>query len=208
MYFNQLVLDILTSKHKSTSNKRSHLVGVDGLSGAGKTTLVNKLESVLKKKRHIVLIHLDDHIVERNKRYSTEYDEWYEYYYLQWDIDMLTEELFKKVASNFRELILPFYEKSMDQIRYDRVLIPADCIVLVEGIFLQRKEWKPYIDYTIFIDCPDEIRYKRILNRDTYIGGELEILHKYKRRYWPGEKHYLTTVNPMQKADIIFHGHI
>ena len=41
------------------------------------------------------IFHIDDHIVERNKRYHTGYEEWYEYYYLQWDIAYLQKKFFK-----------------------------------------------------------------------------------------------------------------
>ena len=41
------------------------------------------------------IFHIDDHIVERNKRYHTGYEEWYEHYYLQWDIEWLRRKFFK-----------------------------------------------------------------------------------------------------------------
>ncbi len=43
------------------------------------------------------IFHIDDHIVERNKRYNTGFEEWYEYYYLQWDIEWLRQKFFQKL---------------------------------------------------------------------------------------------------------------
>ena len=153
MCLNELINEILTKFHKRTNKNRSYIVGIDGLSGAGKTTLVNKLESELKNKCNVIVIHIDDHIVERNKRYHTGYEEWYEYYYLQWDIEKLTEELFTKINCNNTKLNLPFYDNSIDKNINKTISITPDSIILIEGIFLQRKEWNTYYDFTVFIDC-------------------------------------------------------
>lgn len=64
-------------KHREA---RPYIVAIDGLSGAGKTTLVNLLKSILDKP---VIIHIDGHIVEKSKRYETGQEQWLEYYQLQ-----------------------------------------------------------------------------------------------------------------------------
>ena len=79
-------------KHK----ENRFILGIDGLSRSGKTTFVANLKENMKQEGipfHI--FHIDDHIVERNKRYHTGYEEWYEYYYLQWDIEWLRQKFFK-----------------------------------------------------------------------------------------------------------------
>lgn len=199
----ELINEITTKFQKRTNKNRSYIVGIDGLSGAGKTTLVHKLKSELKNKYNVVVIHIDDHIVERNKRYNTGYEEWYEYYYLQWDVERLTEELFKKIYGHNTKLTLPFYENSIDKVNLKTISITPDSIILIEGIFLQRKEWKSYYDYTVFIDCPRDVRYERVLRRDTYIGDMHARLEKYKRRYWLGENYYLENENPINMASKI-----
>jgi len=204
MCLNELIEDLLSNFQNRTVRERPYIVGIDGLSGAGKTTLVKKLQDYLKNQCNIVVLHIDDHIVERDRRYHTRYEEWYEYYYLQWDAEMLVEKLFKKLHSNSTELTLPFYDKSIDQIEHKTLSIHSNCMVIIEGIFLQRKEWKEYYDFTIFVDCPREKRYERVLQRDSYIGNEQEILDKYKRRYWLGEDYYLETVKPTEIANKLY----
>lgn len=204
MSLNELVEELFTNFQERTEKSRPYVVGIDGLSGAGKTTLVNKLQSELKKQCDVVVIHIDDHIVERNKRYDTGYEEWYEYYYLQWGVNMLVDKLFKEIHRNSSKLTLPYYDKSMDKTDNKTLSIPSDSMIIVEGVFLQRKEWKSYYDFTVFIDCPREVRHERVLQRDRYIGNEQAILDKYKRRYWLGEEHYLKTVNPLKIANRIF----
>lgn len=184
---------------------RPLIVGIDGLSGAGKTTFVKKLrQELMSQNDDVIILHLDDYIVEKTKRYQTEYEEWYEYYFLQWDIKRLETELFKKINAKSKTLTLPFYDKSADTISTQQIKVSLNTICIIEGIFLQRKEWRDYFDYVIFIDCPRELRVERVLKRDLYIGSHQERLNKYQKRYWLGEEYYLNIENPMSKADIVY----
>lgn len=197
-----MIDEIINKFHSRTNKNRAYIVGIDGLSGAGKTTLVNQLK--FEKEYDITIIHIDNHIVEKDKRYNTGVEEWYEYYYLQWDIEMLTENLFKQIHDGNLELILPFYDGITDTINNRVLSITKNSIVLIEGIFLLRKEWEKFYDYTVFVDCPEKIRYSRALNRDSYIGDWQVRLEKYERRYWIAEKYYLELENPIEKVDRVY----
>ena len=201
---NELVAEIVTAFHKKKNEDLAFIVGIDGLSGAGKTTLVGELESQLKNVSNVVVIHIDDYIVERNKRYNTAFEEWHEYYYLQWDVEELKQQLFNKLFRNELLLNLPFYESSLDKVIQKTISVTPNSIILIEGVFLQRKEWKPYYDYAVFIDCSRETRYERVLERDAYIGDLQARLHKYKRRYWVAENYYIENVDPIKIADKVY----
>lgn len=184
-------------KHIET---RPYIVALDGLSGAGKTTLVKLMKNTLE---NIVIIHIDDHIVERSKRYDTGQDEWFEYYQLQWDTHYLKEHLFQKIHQNVAVLNLPFYHREEDTHTNKTIHLSTNNIVIIEGIFLLRDEWKSFYDYIVFLDCPKEIRYERVLQRDTYIGDLEERLKKYNKRYWVAEEYYLKKQKPFELAHYI-----
>ena len=95
----------IKEKYKKHNGDRPFILAIDGLSGAGKTTLVHQLKNVLD---NVVIIHIDDHIVEKAKRYNTGHDEWFEYYQLQWDTNYLKEHLYDKLYQNKKYLSLPF----------------------------------------------------------------------------------------------------
>lgn len=194
------VRQVIETAHANHEQERPFLVAIDGLSGAGKTTMVEQLRGIATNE---VVLHIDDFIIERHRRYATGQSEAMEYYALQWDVELLVETLFKPLREGQTNLTLPYYERDQDAVNMRTIEIAPNTLVLIEGIFLLRDEWRPYFDYIVYLDCPREVRYERVLNRDKYIGDLSERLAKYERRYWPGEAHYIKTINPQAQADQI-----
>ncbi|MGN7477020.1 kinase [Solibacillus silvestris] len=196
---------LLTQLKKTIQHERPFIVGIDGLGGAGKTTFVEKLSKVLSEKGYdVATLHIDDYIVESDKRYNTGYEEWHEYYFLQWDIKLLQTELFQSLYDGRRLMNLPLYDKTADNISAQKLCIAPLSIVLIEGVFIQRREWREYFDFVIFLECPQKERENRVLNRDLYIGDYQHRLNKYERRYWIAEEYYVKMENPKGKADVIY----
>ncbi|MEF7654667.1 kinase [Bacillus thuringiensis] len=180
-------------KHK----ENRFILGIDGLSRSGKTTFVTNLKENMKQESipfHI--FHIDDHIVERNKRYHTGYEEWYEYYYLQWDIEWLRQKFFQKLQ-NDTKLKLPFYYDDTDTCEMKKVQIPIVGVIIIEGVFLQRKEWREFFHYMVYLDCPKETRFLRE-SKETQKN-----LSKFENRYWKAEDYYLETELPKDRVDLI-----
>jgi uridine kinase len=180
----------------SGTNERL-ILGLDGLSRSGKTTLSNELCESLKEYNipHQVL-HIDDHIVEREKRYHTEHEEWIEYYQLQWDVEWLTHQLFEKIKVS-TELNLPFYDSTSDTSVLRTIQLPEHGVIVIDGVFLQRKEWRIFFDKIVYLDCPRSIRFLRESEEAQ------ENISKFTKRYWKAEDFYLSTVRPKEHADMI-----
>ncbi|SFG49301.1 uridine kinase [Halobacillus alkaliphilus] len=174
-----------------------YIIGVDGLSRSGKTTFVNQLESELNKKRvDLCTFHMDNHIVKKNERYDTGFEDWYEYYQLQWEVEWLKEHLFEKVRCGC-QLTLPFYDNEADERNYQTVDLPQEGVILIEGVFLQRKEWRPYFDHIIFLDCA---RNRRFAREDPFARKNMD---KFRNRYWKAEDYYLRDVKPRISANCV-----
>ncbi|MED3038246.1 uridine kinase [Bacillus thuringiensis] len=187
--------EIINDMKKHKENR--FILGIDGLSRSGKTTFVTNLKENMKQESipfHI--FHIDDLIVERNKRYHTEYEEWYEYYYLQWDIEWLRQHFFQKLQ-NETKLKLPFYNDKTDSCEMKKVQIPIVGVIVIEGVFLQRKEWRDFFHYMVYLDCPRETRFLRE-SKETQ-----KKLSKFENRYWKAEDYYLETESPKDRADLI-----
>ncbi|TMW71378.1 AAA family ATPase [Alteribacter natronophilus] len=198
-------LDELSDKLISLKRKcRNPVAALDGLSGAGKTTIAAELKQEIERRGQIVcLVHIDDFVTVRKQRYNTGHPEWYEYYFLQWDAGRLKETLFHPLTEGKSRISLPFYGRRADTVKTGDLHVPAGALVILEGIFLQRPEWLPFFDYVIYLDCPRETRCERVLKRDDYIGSMEDRRAKYQRRYWAGEDYYLKNIRPAQNADVV-----
>ena len=65
--YEALIISINEAYKRHTAD-RPFIVALDGLSGSGKTTLARVLKDELE---NVMLIHIDDHITERKRRYHT-----------------------------------------------------------------------------------------------------------------------------------------
>ncbi|MEI2357915.1 kinase [Mesobacillus zeae] len=192
----QLILKEITSFRKGNR----FILGLDGLSRSGKTTIAEELSKHLEEKNiPFYVFHMDDHIVERKKRYHTGREEWFEYYYLQWDIPWLSTHFFEKLRFS-NKFELPFYCNSCDTVSYRTLSIPDGAVVVIEGVFLQREAWLNYFDSLVFIECSRETRFLRE-STDTQVN-----INKFKERYWKAEDYYLETECPKKKANLVLQG--
>ncbi|MCM1500541.1 MAG: uridine kinase [Clostridium sp.] len=180
------------------------VLGIDGLGGAGKSSISEKICTEFEKSgRHTVLLHIDDFIHVREVRYNRDYPEWQCYYDLQWRYGYFIEILNKIKGGTGNSIEVELYDKEKDCYRSQTYDIAEKTIVVVEGIFLQRTELAGIFDYMVYIDVPEDIRMKRVLKRDTYIGNEQEIIDKYENRYFPAEHKYVRKYRPTESADYV-----
>ncbi|WP_346892888.1 adenylyl-sulfate kinase [Clostridium sp. UBA871] len=154
-------------RNQKISN-RIYVIGIDGLGGAGKSTIVNSLKVQLQKEKyHTYMLHIDDFIHRKHIRYDESKEEWDCYYNIQWRYDYLVKEILSPVkrGDGIYKLI-ELYDKENDGYIKQQVLIERGTVLLLEGIFLQRKEIRRYLDFIIYLDVPQEVRLKCIHFRE------------------------------------------
>ena len=180
------------------------IVGIDGLGGAGKSTVSEKLcREIRAHDLHTILLHIDDFIHVRNVRYRTDYPEWQCYYDLQWRYGYFAEMIGQIRRKADDKLRIELYDKDNDCYFTQSYALKEKMAVVVEGIFLQRKELDGIFDYMVYLDVPEEERMQRVLKRDTYIGDKQQIIDKYENRYFPAERKYCREYCPEQSADLV-----
>lgn len=204
-------MDLLTLKEKIVnlqSDNNFLVIGIDGLGGAGKSTISEELYRMLKNdKYNATLLHIDDFIHCRKIRYNDNYLEWECYYKLQWRYDYFLNNVIYPLRNSTEYCHhIELYDKANDTYFTKKVNFSIGSIVIVEGVFLQRPELKEAFDYVIYIDVSEKERLNRVLKRDSYIGNVQQIKEKYINRYFPAERFYIKNCCPVDRANYVIRG--
>jgi uridine kinase len=92
-----------------------------------------------------------------------------------------------------------YYLDSFDHDRLRAAVAAAPrAVLLVDGIFLLRRELNDLWDFRIFVQVEPEEALRRGVARD---GADRE--HLYRTRYLPAQRLYLASVRPQLLADVV-----
>ncbi len=145
------------------------IIAIAGGSGSGKTTFARELQKELGEDK-CGLIYQDSYYIDQSDKFdedggSVNFDH----------PDALDFNLLAKQLSELKkgkDIDVPIYEFSTHTRKVESILFPCRKIIIVDGILLLSQEvLRPLFDRSYFIDCPEEIRYERRLNRDVAERG-------------------------------------
>ena len=155
------------------------VVGIDGCGGAGKSTLAANLAALLPGAS---IVHTDDFA-----GWDTPVDWWPRL------VDQVLAPLSRGEVGLYQR-----YDWDLRQLaEWHQVNSP---IVIVEGVTATREEFRHFLAYSIWVDCPRELRLRRGLERD---GREAEPLW---REWMAAEDRYCQAQHPRDRADLIVSG--
>jgi uridine kinase len=79
--------------------------------------------------------------------------------------------------------------------------VPVGGIVIVEGCYSMQAELLPLYDFSVWVDCPRQLRLERGIARDG------EKVRELWEKYWmPAEDFYISSYHPEQKANLVIDG--
>lgn len=164
------------------------LIGICGGTASGKSCLADKLLRGFKN-GHAQLLCLDRYYLDRDNfpaRIHGNYD-----HPLAVDTDLLRLHL-KQIRAG-QAAAVPTYDYSTRR-RDGSALFSPTPVILVEGLLLFALDGvSPFMDTTIFVDVPSDIRLARRLRRDTQERGRSmeSVLEQYE-----------ASVRPMHEAHV------
>ena len=162
----------------ATSHVRPFIVGIDGCSGAGKTTLARWLHDHLD---NATIIHKDDFYSTQNKETMATYDP-EQGYFRYFDLDRLEEQVFIPLSKG-----APFeyqvYDWSTGQLGVTKSVAPNRGII-VDGCYATRPELRSYYDLCIWVETSADTRLKRQAARN-------ENRPEWRARWTAAENYYM-----------------
>lgn len=183
------------------------VLAVDGLDGAGKTTFAEGLALVFAEDGSAVFqASVDDFHRPRAQRYARGRDDPDGFY-----LDSYDYATFRRVLLDpFRDagqtsatagFQLAAFDVSRDAPVESRwSTAPADAVLVVDGIFLNRPELRGLWDWSVWLEVPPDIAYARMALRD---GCDPDPDAPSNARYRKGQERYLREADPRAAASVI-----
>jgi uridine kinase len=190
---------------KRSEIPRTLLVALSGIDGSGKGYCTKQIASELTQPNlRVANINIDGWLELPDKRFSKERPGAHFY------------EKGIRFREMFDQLVLPLKEKGTHRIEanladatnaneYHRHLYEFEKIdiILLEGIFLFKKEFRDYYDLTVWIDCTFETGLERALQRNQEGLSEAEIRRDYDTIYYAAQRIHFEIDHPQKYADMI-----
>jgi uridine kinase len=176
-------------------------VAVDGVDGSGKTIFADQLAAVLRHRREVARVSIDDFHAPRSLRYrrgpASPEGFWLDSYdYATFVRDTVAAFEAPKPA-RYR---LAAHDLDTDESVSRWAGAGADAVLIVDGIFLHRPELITCWQYSIFLAVPFEETARRMALRD---GTPPDPEHPGMRRYVEGQRIYMREASPETSATLI-----
>jgi uridine kinase len=79
--------------------------------------------------------------------------------------------------------------------------VPGDSVVVIEGVYSTSAPLRGYVDFTVWVDCPYEVRLRRGVVRD----GEA-MRTEWVEEWMPAEDAYVEDERPDDRAGLVLDG--
>jgi uridine kinase len=187
------------------STKRSLLVGLSGIDGAGKGFLSAKMAALLEQQHGLNIGHIS-------------VDGWLNLPQVRFDQRQPAEHFYQhaiRFDEMFSQLILPLrdrrrihlvadYAEEIAQEYRPHTYHFADIdIIILEGIYLFKRAYRPNFDLACWIDCTFQTALERALQRGQEGLPPDETIRVYQTIYFPAQQIHFKRDNPRTAADLI-----
>lgn len=186
---------------------RCLIVGIDGQGCSGKSTLSQNIKnSLIKSGIKAEVVSIDDFCNKKAIRYSGELPCREQHYYNNFDYMKFEREILKEARITGKIEFIDFVLDTIED-EYTKKLnvsLDSEGILIVEGIFIFKNEFKKYYDYSIMLVVEIDEQLRRASERDIFKNVNLKmLLNKYNDRYIPAYKLYENIDMPCSFVDLI-----
>jgi len=179
------------------------IIAVDGIGGSGTARIADDLADVFRESdRAAFRASIDDFHRPREERYARGRDSAEGYYDDSFDYRLFRRVLiepFRLAGSAGFQLV--GFDETRDVTTESRwVTGPQDAVLIVDGVFLHRPELAGIWHYSMWVDVPFDVAYRRL---QASIGADPRPDAMSNARYVGGQRLYLARVNPRNQASVV-----
>jgi uridine kinase len=197
-------IDAIMAKRAELPGDRAVLVGISGIDGSGKGFISGKLSDELTKRGSPVAV--------------TNADGWLNLPSVRFDATDPAGNFYRnaiRLDEMFESLILPLRDRR--SIRAEADLTEETAVeyrrhaydfrdidvLLLEGIFLFKKQYVDHFDLRIWIECPFETALERAVARSQEGLPPDETIAAYETIYFPAQRLHFRLDDPAASADVV-----
>jgi uridine kinase len=177
-------------------------IAITGVDGAGKTSLADALAPLVTAHRPAIRASIDGFHNPRAVRHARGRTSPEGFYRDSFNLEAFRQVLLDPMAPDGtgRYRTAAYDHRTDSAVEMDERTAPANAVLLVDGIFLQRPELDEIWDLTIFLDVPFAQTFARMAVRD---GSPADETDPANQRYRQGQQLYLAECKPQSRADIL-----
>ena len=197
------LLERLADRIQSIALPHPVRVAIDGVDGVGKTTLANELVQPLQRRGlPVIRASIDGFHNPRSVRYRHGRGSPEGYFRDSFDHDAVVVNLLSPLGPDGSRR----YRKAVFDYRTDSAVnapletAPNNAVLVFDGVFLHRPEFRRYWDFSIFLDAPFEVTIARCAWRD---GSSPDVQAPENQRYVEGQRLYFLECDPASLASMV-----
>ena len=195
---------VLDGYRKMPAGKRCLLVGISGIDASGKGFIAARLADQIRRRGlNVANINIDGWLNLPEIRFDRR-DAAANFYRRAIRFDEMFEKLvFPLKESGAVNLLADFAEETADRFRKHEYVYRHIDIILLEGIFLFKNEFKEFYDLKIWLECSFETALKRAVERSQEGLSPAETVRAYETIYFPAQKIHFAHDDPQKCADLV-----
>lgn len=200
----EAVADRILKARQAAPARRSVLVAISGIDGSGKGYLSARIVALLRAHgARTVAIHVDGWLSLPHVRFDESDPAGHFYRHA-----IRFEELFSKLVLPLREqrsvrLIADHAEETSTEYRRHVYDFNDVDIIVLEGIYLLKRELVVHYDLSIWIECSIETALGRAIARRQEGLSREDTVRAYRRVYFPAQRLHLIRDDPENVATLI-----
>ena len=199
------IIRTILERRATVPDTRSLLVGISGIDGSGKGYLASQLEAHLAL--HAVtaaVLNVDGwlNLPEKRLDRSAPAENFYENA-IRFD-DFFAQLVIPLKDRRSVHLVADFTEETASRYRKHTYDFKDVSVVLVEGIFLFKPQYRKHFDLTIWIECSFATALVRAIARAQEGLSPANTIAAYETFYFPAQRIHLAQDKPRERADVIF----
>lgn len=193
--------NMILKAYSEPRTQPSLLVAISGIDGCGKGFVSNQLcKNLQGKGLNTTVINIDGWLNLPSKRFSDTNPA--EHFYLD---AIRFEELFSELVFPLREqgrikLAADYAEETAKEYRKHLYEYENIQVILLEGIYLLKKDFQAYYDMSFWVECSFETAMERALYRAQEGLSQEQTIQAYNTIYFPAQELHFKLDNPRAAA--------